>query len=276
MTPTDATRREEGHSPTPPAPPTPFSASSLNYRLLIILSLLAITLTLLRKDYGIFALLPAMPGLLSLVLFSVTGPVFTLVFLTILLTLGHFILKDPLLPPISSSETSDFVLAAVCLVYVGAHWRLHSLIKQAVPGDPRRAKKPARRRLERRWFLPVGDPTRTPNRVSDMEWFFLILQGILFALTGYLLESRLQLEGIVPSKSPDVGWRLLLLVWAVLLALLGGRVVFAITRWYLAVPDECQLYLQDQLWDATRGEQRRIDAWLTAGRLNQKDNNRGT
>ena len=38
-------------------------------------------------------------------------------------------------------------------------------------------------------------------------------------------------------------------------------------KWMGAGRDEARLYLQDQLWESTRGEQRRIQRWIVRERL---------
>ena len=40
--------------------------------------------------------------------------------------------------------------------------------------------------------------------------------------------------------------------------------------WMSAGRDEARIYLQDQLWSATRGEQRRIQRWVMRERLKRE------
>lgn len=242
-----------------------------DHLLVAALALAVLALALFQEGYGAWALLPVVPGLLSLLLYSTAGPVFVLGLLSFVLLLGNRLRGFPPWHRPPPSDLTDFLLALSCLVYVAAHWRLLSLARQALPGDPRRAQRPARRRLEGRWMLPAADVTRSPGRVPATELFTLIGQGVLFAAAGYLLSVRLRFEDAPPDvQVPDAPWRLLMVAWGLLLAVIGGHAVFTAARWYLAGPDECRMYLQDQLWDATRGEQRRIDAWVTKARLDRQ------
>jgi hypothetical protein len=239
--------------------------------LLAIMALTVMALTLFQEGYAGWALLPVVPGLLSLLLYSSVGPISVLGLLTFVLLLGSRLRDIPLWHRQPATDLTDFLLALCCLVYVAAHWRLLSLVRQALPADARRAKRAAKRRLEGRWMLPAEGPTRTPERVQTAELLTLVGQAVLFAAAGYMLSVRLQFESPPPEfRVPEVGWRLLLVAWSVLLALVGGYAAFTGVRWYLAGRDECLLYLQDQLWSATRGEQRRIDAWVMKARLDRQ------
>lgn len=242
-----------------------------DHRLVAILALVVLAGALFQEGYGVWAFLPVLPGLLSVVLASSAGPSFVLGLLIFLLMAGNILRGIPAWHRPEATDLFDLVLGVTCLTYVSAHWRLLSLLKQAVPGDPRRAKRAAKRRLEGRWLLPAETTKRTPERVPGHEIFTLIGQGVLFGVSGYLLWYRLSFEVPPPEvRIHESLWRLLLVVWSVLLALIAGRVVFAIVRWYLASYEESLMYLQDQFWSATRGEQRRIQAWVTKDQLDRE------
>ncbi|MGL4553932.1 MAG: hypothetical protein ACRC33_22460 [Gemmataceae bacterium] len=244
-----------------------------DHLLLAVMALGVMALTLFQEGYAGWAMLPVVPGLLSLLVYSSAGPAFVLGMLSLVLMVGNRLRGFPPWHRPPGSDLTDFLLAVSALVYVAAHWRLRSLVRHAVPADPRRAARPAKRRLEGRWMLPAADAIRTPERVpAATELFTLVGQAVLFAAAGYLLGVRLTFESTPEAaRVPDVGWRLLMVAWGVLVALMGGHVAFAAVRWYLAGRDECLLYLQDQLWSATRGEQRRIAAWVTKARLDRKE-----
>ena len=65
-------------------------------------------------------------------------------------------------------------------------------------------------------------------------------------------------------------WRVALVVWAAVVLLLVASALLAYLRSLLAGPQEGLLFLQDQLWAQTRGEQRQVWRWLTWARLRAK------
>jgi hypothetical protein len=86
--------------------------------------------------------------------------------------------------------------------------------------------------------------------------------------TGLSVLASLVLSGNSPSReiSPEV-WRVLLIAW-VLLTILGiVGIVGGYARLNAATPAESLLYLQDQLWRATRREQGSLNRWLAWVRL---------
>ena len=65
-------------------------------------------------------------------------------------------------------------------------------------------------------------------------------------------------------------WHLLVLIWLGSLVLMGASAVLAYVERAQAGPEESLLYLQDQLWTQTRGEQRRIHRWMVWLRLRRQ------
>lgn len=242
-----------------------------DHLLLAAVALAVIALVLYHDGYGGWALLPVAPGLLSLLMYSAMGPPALLGLLSFLLVIGNRLRGLPAWYRPPTGELGEVTLAVAVLVYVAAHWRLLGLLKQAVPGDARRGKKAARPRLRGRWLLPDEDTKRTPARVPVRDLFVLVGQGVLFAVAGYSLLVRLSFETApVEVPVPDRAWQLLLAAWSGLVLLLGGHLTFMVLRWEMAGKDEALLYLQDQAWSATRGEQRRINRWVVWGRLNRQ------
>jgi hypothetical protein len=79
---------------------------------------------------------------------------------------------------------------------------------------------------------------------------------------------RVSLEELPqPSRLPDVVWQFFVVVWAVATLLVVARGFLGYLGRLRASREESLLYLQDQLWTQTRGEQRRITRWLAWSRL---------
>lgn len=166
--------------------------------------------------------------------------------------------------------SSGVLLALALLVYVAAHLRLLTLVSHAVPPD-RRRNRPDSSRLVGRWVLPEPAPRRTVGPPVVAEMGRLIAAAVGFAVVAYLLWVRLALERPPDFiEVPRPVWHGLVLLWTLGLLLLLARVFLLYLRRALAGRDASLLYLQDQLWQATRGEGRRIWRWFTAGRLRRE------
>jgi hypothetical protein len=242
-----------------------------DYRLLTLFSLAAIVLCLWCEGYETWALLPALPGLLSIYLLSAAGPIFVVFLLTFLTVvssrLGNFGgWNEPFVSP-----GGIFLLPAV-LIYIATHWRFISLVKQALPGDARRKKSPDHTRLMGRWLLPADQPKRTPERVSIGEIFTLLAQAVLFPLLAVMILVNLAVQEVFqpPEGITRNTWGILLFAWGILVLLGIGHALFTVTRWWYSTPDEARIFLQDQLWSATRSEQRRLWTWFTYQRFRQE------
>jgi hypothetical protein len=162
-----------------------------------------------------------------------------------------------LLPPISSSETSDFVLAAVCLVYVGGTLEIAQLDRaRPYPGDTATGQKtgpPYVSKGDASSSVGVSDPHAKPGSRYGM---------VLSDPPG---NSCLPLTGY-PRLRAVCNWRVLCLqkpgrrLEIIVVGL--GRVACTIGR-SCRVRDHTLVsrcsrtnvsYIsQDQLWDATRG-----------------------
>jgi hypothetical protein len=85
--------------------------------------------------------------------------------------------------------------------------------------------------------------------------------GLAIAVWGWMIETAPLLE--MPVKV----WRTLRIAWLVLAVLATTATVAGYLRWATATPEESLLYLQDQLWRPTRGEQGSLNRWLVWARL---------
>jgi hypothetical protein len=166
-----------------------------------------------------------------------------------------------------SDVTSDLALACGVLAYVAGHFRLQGLVRQSRPADERNARRRRRMPGADRWLLPTS--ARRPAGLVRGNELALLLVGIpAFSVLGYVVWTRLELEFPFPVLGlPPPFWRALVLVWVLFLGLAVTGAVLGYLGWVQAGRDDCLLYLQDQLWSATRGEQRRINRWLVWLRL---------
>jgi hypothetical protein len=84
------------------------------------------------------------------------------------------------------------------------------------------------------------------------------------------LAAVLLPEGTNELNWPAPLWRTLVLFWTIgLVLLVGAGLIDYLGRRALS-PDESAVFLQDQLWQETRGEQRRLGRWLAWARLRQR------
>jgi hypothetical protein len=227
-----------------------------DYRLASLVSLAVLALALWSEGFEAWALLPLVPGLLSLLLLSPAGPIFVLVLLALLYGIGARLGLGTL-----DSSLGGLVIASA-IAYVACHWRLISLTKQALPGDRRRTKAPSHARLKGRWLQPEKTPRRNVLQTTGTEWLVLLVQVALFPFLGFatLLLIASEMNESAPQGVSRSAWGLLLIAWGFLGVLAVGYALHTVLRWRSFTPEEAELYLQDQLWSATRAEQRRIQS----------------
>lgn len=233
-----------------------------DYRLASLVSLVVLALCLWSEGFEAWALLPLVPGLLSLVLLSPAGPIFVLVLLTLLYGVGSRMGLGA-----ADSWLSGLMIGS-CIVYVASHWRLVSLTKQAMPGDRRRTRAPSHPRLKGRWHQPEETPRRNATSSTISEWVMLLVQGIGFSGLGFATLVMLASEANegTPEGVSRVVWGLLLFSWGFLGILALGGAIHTVVRWSSFSREEAELFLQDELWSATRGEQRRIQSAIVQER----------
>lgn len=238
-----------------------------DYALLGGAALLIVTVLLVQEDAGLWALLPLLIGVAGLAGRWVAAPP-----LVLLLVLGLFLVQHGRWGRFAAerrgSGMGDVVLATALLVYVAAHMRLLTLLAHAVPPDRRRSRRNRPARLQGRWLQPEHLPRRSAVLVTGTEFIRLLLGAVAFAIVASLLRVRLALE-VAPEwlRLGPTAWRLVVLTWSVTVFLLAVGAFLAYLRWTLAGADESLVYLQDQWWQATRGEGRRLWRWMTRARL---------
>jgi hypothetical protein len=247
-----------------------------DYSIVSLAALLLMTLLLVDGGFKYWSVLPLLVGAIGILTNWLIAPVLVLLNLMVLLLLQRAILgvfwRDH-----PDSMVLQILLPAVTLAYLAGSTRLLSLVRHAVPPDPRRARKPPGRRVRGRWLLPIEATTRTLADSPGNEIGRLLLCVPLFLSAAYLIWSRLSIE-MPPNwfEAPLNIWRLVVFIW-------GGAIVLAASWAFLAYlgrsqasVEESVLFLQDQLWGATRGEQRQINRVITRTRLRRQRKEEGS
>ena len=242
-----------------------------DYSLLSFASLLILGLVLFLEDLHLWALLPILVGCLSVLRAKGGGPALTLFPLLLILAFRNWILGIPWFYRIPSSPLPDALFGATLLLYVVAHSRLLTLRAHAVPGDARRGFAPKDERVQGRWLLPATETKRPPGKVEPMEFVWLLASVPVFLGVAYFVWINVIVLGgterfwLFPEQR-----RALILTWMAGIALILGYTINGYLRRARASREESLLYLQDQLWDATRGEQKSITRWVTQARIRRE------
>jgi hypothetical protein len=267
-------------TPDPEPRAEPHESAVYNHYLIVCLAaLVAVVAVLLEKGLGQWSLLPAALGCLGLAARIRGGPVLVLLgllwvllarsagldplrWLRLLLS-GH---RLNLLPSAAVLTPLDLVLSGAVLAYVTAQYRLFGLAENLFPregrwrGDPNPSRGPAGELLR----PPLH--CRSADKVPTGE-----LPALLVSLPAWCLLGALGWLMLVTQLSPVPGlpveiWRVVVLVWAAGLFLAGCTASLGYLSWCLATPAEHRLYLQEQLWRQTCGDQRQLNRWLVRDR----------
>jgi hypothetical protein len=245
-----------------------------DYALLSGFALLVMTVVLQQEGLGLFGLLPLVIGGLGLLVSSSFTPPLVLLLVTLSLTMRERILGLPFglyrHPP---SLLSELGLALSLLVYLPAAFRLRTLTHHAVP--PRQRRRRAAGRAAGRWALR-GTPSERTAREAGPELMTLVLTAAVATVLGYILWGVVSLEERPEwVRFPRPVWRAMLLAWAAAVALVVAGGLLGYLKALFAGRDASLLHLQDQLWSATRREQRRNWRWLTWARLRRERKKEG-
>jgi hypothetical protein len=230
-----------------------------NYTLLCLAALFFMVVYLADKGLEWMCLFPALVGSLGLLTRWSSGPI--LVLLTLMgllirasarLRMGQFLHSSGQTP-----TAMELLLCAVVLAYVLAHYRLLALTNSVFPLKQRRAGQGK-----------TAEPgeRRSADLVSEAEMITLGLTTVVCTGLAALLWTWMRVEVYWLEIAPEL-WRLLYIVWAVAVFVgltVGVRGYLNLTR---RKPQECLLFLQDQVWRWTRREQGSLNRWLTWARL---------
>lgn len=246
-----------------------------DYTLIALAALAVVFLVLFVEGPGVWAVVPVVLGVIGVLARWSAGPPLFLLALTFLYGIGNLLIGLPLWYRPPGAPLVDAVLAMGVLAYVAAHMRLLTLTTHAVPPDPRRRRKPLVGRIAGRWLLP-GEPSRRTASRGAGELLLFLVAVPAFTIVASLLWVPLGLEES-PYKRllPDRVWHFFLVLWAMLVVLYVARSLLGYLGVARANREQSLVYLQDQLWAATRGEQRRITRWLAWSRLKKQRKKEG-
>jgi hypothetical protein len=242
-----------------------------DYMIVCLVSLFLIMLLLLQEGLGWWSIVPVLLGAIGILTTWGLFPSLVLACLVVLMIVRRRMYGIPWGYRLESSFLFDVALAMLTLAYLSGAMRLLALVRSTVPVDVRQARRPPARRVRGRWFLPREATKRSSFNVPSQE-----IVSLLFATPAFVAAAFLSWVFLANLSVPewfqagDAAWRLVVAVWAggIVLATIG--VVLAFLDRIHATPEESLLYLQDQLWKDTRGEERRIDKWISWARLRQQ------
>ena len=238
-----------------------------DYSFLAVGALAVCALVLFSEVPGVWGLLPALLGLAGVVLRWGMAPGLYLMTLVAILLINRS--RYPVW--YRSSPVTDLVLATASLVYVAAQMRLQTLVRHGVPPDARRRRRPPGSRVVGRWFVPVKAEPRSGARAGTGELLLLLAGAPVFTLVAYLLWLRLAFEPPPDMTGlPPALWQVVVVLWGMAIGLALAYTFLSYLGRARASPEESALFLQDQLWAATRGEQRRMNRWLVWARLRRQ------
>lgn len=233
------------------------------YLLLCLLALLILGVTLMGNGGEWWAFVLVLFGLAVLLTRWSLGPVFLLIGLTALTTYQarwqRYYAREE-----ETGTPADLIACLAALVYVAGNYRFQSLMREVFPAAERSGAK----------------ARRDPDSVSGSEVTVLLLTLPLWVAVAFLIWLLLPEDSYFSDTplgitSPRL-WRLMVLVLlaAPVLGLFSvlGR-YRALTR---ASPEESLLFLQDQVWRATRREQSRLNRWLVWARRRAQRRKEGT
>jgi hypothetical protein len=213
----------------------------------------AVLLAMLPYQFGGWALLPVAVGLLGA--FTRLGPIL----FAVAVALG---LNFPPHTPFGQRallRIPELIAAGGVLAYVIGHYRLQSIHLHAFAEGK---KEPGSDQPPRR---------RHPRWVTSAE-----LGQALIALPTVAIVAQIMwalLMGMRPQFRWHIIWPFIMTVWTlgVVIGVVGGA--FAWRRRQQMTVEEATIFLQDQLWQDTRRDQRRVARWLAWSRARRKPEN---
>jgi hypothetical protein len=255
----------------------PFRESFLTraYALIGLIALLIVFLVLrthaeLESTY----LFPVFIGLIGLLTRWTSAPPLFVWSLSAVLVAPLFSLtprKFKIYTPGTPLQLEDIVLVAAALAYIAANYRLIALARHLFPADFYAKEKllgPAA------WLAtnpaPSGSTWRRSARHQVPDELPLFFLGIVaWTLVAHVARMKLaDLEN--PLDMPAGIWQAVVLLWLLGMWLLLTKSAVDYWRWRHLTKTEASLFLQDELWHATRGEQRFLHRWLAWAGLKRR------
>lgn len=239
----------------------PWREPGVVYYLVVSLSSLAVVfLVLEERGMEGWGLVPALVGLLGVVSRRGGAPLLLLLALGVCLSLEGT--RWMLFTRGTLVRVPDFLLSAAVLAYLAACYRLQGLLSGIVPAEPALDRKGPKSADE------IPAPRRSAELVSPPEVGRLLLTLPLWAALAQVCWNVLPTQWGNPGLRPSL-WRVMLWSWMIGGLVLAAATALAAWRWYRLSPAEANLYLQDVVWQETRGEQRRLNRWRQWARRRQ-------
>ena len=242
-------------------------AAVSNYGLLCLSGLVAVFLVLLRRQMGLWSLLPVAVGLLGVGLRWRIAPLLCLILITGLLYAHEPGFTRFAIRVAPRFNLWDWLLCGAVLAYFAGHYRLLGLTQAIFPLDSRRPPplpaNPSNSGTRPPSSEAVFEPSRVrdPHHVSGSEITWLILSLPIWPLLAQvcfrLLPSRLSVAGLPPTTSRAIVAAWLLTVGAFITA---GLLRYAGFR--RMTRQEAFLVVQDSLWQETWRDQGRVSRSL--------------
>jgi hypothetical protein len=226
---------------------------TFHYVLFCLGGMTAVLLAMLPYRFGSWAVLPFAVGLLGA--FTRLGPILFAVAVALALNF------PPHLPFAQRAliRIPELIAAGGVLAYVIGHYRLQVIQLHAFAEGKKE---------------PGSDqppPRRNPRWVTSAELGQALLALPTAAILGQI--AWFLLTGMHARLRWGLVWPFIVTVWilAVVIAVMGGA--FAWWRRQQMSVEEATLFLQDQWWQDTRRDQRRVARWLAWAAARRKPEN---
>lgn len=255
-----------------PRPQTASEAVTSAYTFICLTALGLVLFLLVQRGFGRWSLIPVLIGMLAMAFRWPNGPllfVLTLAGLVILapadyslfiMESGWFRRRAP--RPEPGPQVRDWLLCVAVLAFTAAHYRLQSLLSFILPPDPRSRRLPQQRPSS--WLAaPVVRHRRTAVPPPPWEIGYFLLGLLLWAAVAQFVWAQIPRRWVLESLGDRSVSRVVLLTWLVGCGLILTAAVSGYFKGRQATPPEAALYLQDQFWNQTRREQRRLNSWLS-------------
>lgn len=157
-------------------------------------------------------------------------------------------------------DLSDVLMCLAALAYVIGHYRLHGLWHGVLPADKR--------------ISDDGEPPTPPRVRSEGSLHPMELTVLVFVVPAFVLLAEFALLilrqrwGVVDL--PPRWKQFVLFAWVLLIGMFVAAHAFRHWRRLQMDRASAMLILQDELWNETRGEQRRINRWLAWKKLQKR------
>ncbi len=155
----------------------------------------------------------------------------------------------------------DVLLCAAVLGYVAGHYRLQSIWHSLLPADSRLRVGPPRAAL----VLETGTALagEAPgSQITPQEIASLVITLPVWAVLAQVARALLP-EHWYALGLPGPLVQILVVLWLLAVAFLVVMSFLNVWKHQHHDAATAQLYLQDLLWRETRGEQRRVNRWLS-------------